>query len=317
MCDDSRYILDELFGKERNVVASKRKNDAHYWNEDVCKNILVSKCFNDLWKHTKYDHEGECSKRHDQFFINEFNCDRSIKKQQREKKYIEEAIAYIQDKLKEVDKILTKHEEQVEQSSKLQVADRPKEIQDRLDNMERQINLLTDQSEKMGEQGKIEESERLIMEADNLKKAREDVLLAYEGTNNPFKTYKICEVCGARQSLYETENKVKTHLDGRIHQGFSTIRVELQKLQQRRLQLEKILEEEARKQEFKEDIAKDVQMDKEKLIKDKKEKEKERSRSRDNSKEKSKKKSSKKKKDKEKDKDRSKSRKHNKKHHKH
>ena len=47
------------------------------------------------------------------------------------------------------------------------------------------------------------------MEADNLKKAREDVLLAYEGTNNPFKTYKICEVCGARQSLYETENKVK------------------------------------------------------------------------------------------------------------
>ncbi|CAD8045389.1 unnamed protein product [Paramecium sonneborni] len=315
MCDDSRYILDELFGKERNVVASKRKNDAHYWNEDVCKNILVSKCFNDLWKHTKYDHEGECSKRHDQFFINEFYCDRSIKKQQREKKYIEEAIAYIQDKLKEVDKILTKHEEQVEQSSKLQVADRPKEIQDRLDNMERQINLLTDQSEKMGEQGKIEESERLIMEADNLKKAREDVLLAYEGTNNPFKTYKICEVCGARQSLYETENKVKTHLDGRIHQGFSTIRVELQKLQSRRLQLEKILDEEARKQEFKEDIAKDVQLDKEKLIKDKKEKE--RSRSRDNSRDKSKKKSSKKKKDKDKDKDRSKSRKHNKKHHKH
>ncbi|CAK84363.1 unnamed protein product (macronuclear) [Paramecium tetraurelia] len=301
MCDDSRYILDELFGKERNVVASKRKNDAHYWNEDVCKNILVSKCFNDLWKHTKYDHEGECSKRHDQFFINEFNCAQEGNR-----------FTYIQDKLKEVDKILTKHEEQVEQSSKLQVADRPKEIQDRLDNMERQINLLTDQSEKMGELGKIEESERLIMEADNLKKAREDVLLAYEGTNNPFKTYKICEVCGARQSLYETENKVKTHLDGRIHQGFSTIRVELQKLQQRRLQLEKILEEEARKQEFKEDIAKDVQMDKEKLIKEKKEKEKERSRSRDNSKEKSKKKSSKKKKDKEKDKDRSKSRKHNK-----
>ncbi|CAD8088271.1 unnamed protein product [Paramecium primaurelia] len=316
MCEDSRAILDELFGKERNVVASKRKNDAHYWNEDVCKNILVSKCFNDLWKHTKYDHEGECNKRHDQFFINEFNSDKSLKKQQREKKYIEEAIAYIQDKLKEVDKILTKHEEQVEQSSKLQVADRPKEIQDRLDNMERQINLLTDQSEKMGEQGKIEESERLIMEADNLKKAREDVLLAYEGTNNPFKTYKICEVCGARQSLYETENKVKTHLDGRIHQGFSTIRVELQKLQVRRLVLEKILEEEARKQEFKEDIAKDKEQEKEReKLKDKKEKE--RSRSRENSREKSKKKSSKKKKDKEKEKERSKSRKHSKKHHKH
>lgn len=25
----------------------------------VCKNNLVSMCFNDLWKHTKYDTEGE------------------------------------------------------------------------------------------------------------------------------------------------------------------------------------------------------------------------------------------------------------------
>lgn len=97
----------------------------------------------------------------------------------------------------------------MEQQSKLVVADRPREIQDRLDAMERQITLLIDQSEKMGEQGKIEESERLIQESDNLRKAREEVLLVYEGTNNPFKTYKICEVCGARQSLYETENKVK------------------------------------------------------------------------------------------------------------
>lgn len=95
MCDDSRALLDELFGKERNVPISKRKNDAHYWNDDVCKNTLVAICFNDLWKHTKYDHEGECTKRHDQMFVNEFNLEKSFKKLQREKKYIEDAIGLV------------------------------------------------------------------------------------------------------------------------------------------------------------------------------------------------------------------------------
>ncbi len=68
MCDDYRAMLDELFGKERNVPSQKRKNDAHFWDENVtnssihvkvCKNNLISICFNDLWKHTKYDSEGE------------------------------------------------------------------------------------------------------------------------------------------------------------------------------------------------------------------------------------------------------------------
>lgn len=35
MCDDSRAMLDELFGKERNVPKEKRRNDAHYWDDNV------------------------------------------------------------------------------------------------------------------------------------------------------------------------------------------------------------------------------------------------------------------------------------------
>ncbi|CAD8125251.1 unnamed protein product [Paramecium sonneborni] len=140
------------------------QNNEHYWNEDVCKNILISKCFNDLWKHTQDDHEGI----HNMIMKGNVIKDMMINSLQMhsimmeyeeiiERKELYRStyrfiinliiiLAHIRDKLKQVDKILTKNEDQVEQSSKLLVA------QDRLDNMERQINLLTDQSEKMREQ---------------------------------------------------------------------------------------------------------------------------------------------------------------------
>lgn len=55
----------------------------------VCKNALASLCFNDLWKHTKYDHEGECKRRHDHVFLSEFKSDKGFYKLKREKLFIE------------------------------------------------------------------------------------------------------------------------------------------------------------------------------------------------------------------------------------
>lgn len=71
------------------------------------------------------------------------------------------------------------------------------------------MKKLLQQSEQLGEQGKLEESERLSQEAENVKKGREELLLVYDSQNNPYKTFKICEICGARQSLNETETKIK------------------------------------------------------------------------------------------------------------
>jgi RNA-binding protein Luc7-like 2 len=64
--------------------------------------------------------------------------------------------------------------------------------------MEATRKKLLDQSEMLGEQGKLEESEHKAVEAENIKKAREELLLAHEASSNPFKTFKICEICGAR-----------------------------------------------------------------------------------------------------------------------
>lgn len=35
MSDESRALLDELFGRDRNLPKDLRKRDDHYWDEQV------------------------------------------------------------------------------------------------------------------------------------------------------------------------------------------------------------------------------------------------------------------------------------------
>ena len=60
MADVNRQLLDSLLGPDRNTSFHKRPNrHINYYDEVVCKRFLVSVCYNELWKHTKYDTEGE------------------------------------------------------------------------------------------------------------------------------------------------------------------------------------------------------------------------------------------------------------------
>lgn len=45
---------------------------------------------------------------------------------------------------------------------------------------------------------------------------------------------KVCEICGAMQSNSDTEKRLTTHLEGKLHTGYATIRKILQDLRARR-----------------------------------------------------------------------------------
>jgi len=38
---------------------------------------------------------------------------------------------------------------------------------------------------------------------------------------------KICGICGAIQTINDTEKRIQTHLEGKIHQGFLKLRHEV------------------------------------------------------------------------------------------
>jgi len=67
--------LNQLMGKDRNYPLHVRLNKRDHFNdEDVCKYNLIGFCPSDLFPNTKHD-TGPCSKRHDDFFKDQFEHD--------------------------------------------------------------------------------------------------------------------------------------------------------------------------------------------------------------------------------------------------
>lgn len=53
---DNKAILDELMGKDRNELPSKRKNKGvHFSDPEICKNYICGFCPSDLFTNTKSD----------------------------------------------------------------------------------------------------------------------------------------------------------------------------------------------------------------------------------------------------------------------
>lgn len=68
------------------------------------------------------------------------------------------------------------------------------------------------EAEQLAEAGRVNESEALIKEIEQLKEQRDD------------QENMICEICGAMQSATDTERRQVSHLEGKQHKGFAAIR---------------------------------------------------------------------------------------------
>jgi hypothetical protein len=74
--------------------------------------------------------------------------------------------------------------------------------------------------------GNIEESEKMMEEAESQKKELEYLKNA---TENPTqsgkdKNMKVCEVCGALQAESDADKKLSMHLEGKLHTGYARVR---------------------------------------------------------------------------------------------
>jgi hypothetical protein len=104
----------------------------------------------------------------------------------------------------------------------------------RIDNIELEIKRFIQQAEYLGEMGRIEESERVNEEIQKLRSTKEDLRTLAENPTLIAKQMKVCEICGAMQATNDTEKRNQTHLEGKVHTGFSKLRNELEKLKRRR-----------------------------------------------------------------------------------
>lgn len=109
-------------------------------------------------------------------------------------------------------------------------SERPKEIIDRLLEVDAEIEDTIRQSEVYAQNGQIFDSERCMNDVERLRDKKKEIELMGDSLSTTLKLQKICEVCGAIQVINDTEKRIQTHLEGKIHQGFLKLRHEVETL---------------------------------------------------------------------------------------
>lgn len=118
----------------------------------------------------------------------------------------------------------------------------------RIDQLEQKINFYIEKAEKLGEEGKIDESEAILKEVDRLKIQKQELEALSDQTVIPKeRNMKVCEVCGALQSTTDTDKRMVMHLEGKLHTGYLKIRKVLNELKQKREEYRRILEKQGKK----------------------------------------------------------------------
>lgn len=251
--DQFRAILDELMGKDRDLPRKERiKLQKHFDSSEVCKYYLLDFCPHDLFPNTKSD-LGPCKKRHDQYFKQQFMKDSNRESYQI--KYEEMLMDFLEELIAEVDNKMKKSLERIE--APLPETEKPKDVMDQIRLIDMKIQELLEAAEKFGEVGRIDDSEIVMRQIDRLKEQRNELNAFSE---HPLmmkeKQMKVCEVCGAMQSLQDNEKRLLVHIEGKLHTGYAQIREKLEMLRRRKLERKIRMDEEKEKEriqrEFKE-----------------------------------------------------------------
>jgi len=120
-----------------------------------------------------------------------------------------------------------KQEKRIEDSESLQTT---------TDQITIEINELHKKAEELGEDGKVDEAKQALNRAEQLnqqKAAAQINQLSYISEGGPGNQQKlrVCDVCSAYLSLYDSDRRLADHFGGKLHIGFHLIREKLTEVQ--------------------------------------------------------------------------------------
>jgi hypothetical protein len=84
----------------------------------------------------------------------------------------------------------------------------------------------------IGEEGKVEESLELLNKAEQLKKQMllESTPIDMGPGSSQQQKLRVCEICGAYLSIYDSDRRLADHFGGKLHIGYMVIRERLKEL---------------------------------------------------------------------------------------
>eukprot|EP01099_Mayorella_cantabrigiensis_P002168 TRINITY_DN194_c0_g1_i4.p1 TRINITY_DN194_c0_g1~~TRINITY_DN194_c0_g1_i4.p1 ORF type:complete len:216 (-),score=49.21 TRINITY_DN194_c0_g1_i4:767-1327(-) len=167
-----RAQLDELMGKDRNLLPSQKSRNAqlHFWDKNVCKYFICGFCPHDLFTNTRSD-LGVCPYIHDELCRDEW--EKFSKKSQYP--YEAEFYAYLERIISDLDRKIKRGLERLDHQGETPSTPLTKETEEKIDALRERIVVLLKQVETLGEEGRLEESQALLKLVDQLKAEEEQL----------------------------------------------------------------------------------------------------------------------------------------------
>ncbi|OXB77007.1 UNVERIFIED_CONTAM: hypothetical protein H355_014829 [Colinus virginianus] len=259
-------LLDELMGRDRNLAPDEKRSNVRWDHESVCKYYLCGFCPAELFTNTRSD-LGPCEKIHDE------NLRKQYEKSSRFMKvgYERDFLRYLQSLLAEVERRIRRGHARLALSQNQQssgAAGPTGKNEEKIQVLTDKIDVLLQQIEELGSEGKVEEAQGMMKLVEQLKEERE-LLRSTTSTIESFaaqeKQMEVCEVCGAFLIVGDAQSRVDDHLMGKQHMGYAKIKATVEDLKEK---LRKRTEEPDR----------DDRLKKEKQEREEREKERERER---------------------------------------
>ncbi|XP_054707539.1 putative RNA-binding protein Luc7-like 2 [Uloborus diversus] len=227
--EQMRLMLDELMGTCRNGE-DQRKKKLMFYSSEVCKSFLLNSCPYDILSATRCG-LGECPKVHDVALRADYESARK-----KEEYYFEE------EAVKQLRNFIAESERRT-QVAKLRLAGTQEMLNAKEAFKLQKTQILADKidetlsrAEHLGINGNLEESLKLLEEAEKLKKEKEKAEANYRKSSSSTVVQqqlklRVCEVCSSYLGMNDNDKRLADHFNGKLHLGFMHIREKLEELE--------------------------------------------------------------------------------------
>eukprot|EP01134_Creolimax_fragrantissima_P006032 CFRG6032T1 len=223
--DDAKRMLDELMGRNRNATEADAPKDIHFTDPEVCKFHLVDVCPHDLFTNTKSD-LGFCHSQH----LDDLKVVYKNSSQYRKLHYEEKYLRHLQSLIAKMDRKIKDSASRLEPAEGLSANNEVmiQDLEEKVKHAGMTIDELLETMERLGEEGKVDESQALMkqveeerIEQDNFKLKIARIKTASTENENKM---TVCDVCGAMLSTGELNTRQNSHMTGKSHMGYQLIR---------------------------------------------------------------------------------------------
>ncbi|KAJ3215735.1 splicing factor [Dinochytrium kinnereticum] len=227
MAAEQRKLLEQLMGKESlGGVPDK----IHFKDPEVCRDYLCGLCPHDLFTNTKVD-LGPCPKKHMEKLKKEY--EEAVARRDHygfEDEWMRSLAAFCTDCDRKVDHARRRLEKTPEDAKLAQ-------FMKELDDLTKEISVLTALVEKLGEEGNVDESLESLRQVEKLQETKlekEKELKTLVGSDqSQHQKLRVCGICSAYLSIFDSDRRLADHFQGKMHLGFKAVRDKLEELQKK------------------------------------------------------------------------------------